>query len=107
MRKSKVASGKFCSKIAAAEGEGRFAKIASSKEVKNEELFAFLKNKELAPQNKRGQNEIKYARVVEWQTRLFKGQVGNRVGSSPTFRTKQNKSEPVMVRIFLFGIFHF
>ena len=25
--------------------------------------------------------------MAEWQTRLFKGQVGNRVGSTPTART--------------------
>lgn len=26
--------------------------------------------------------------VAEWQTRTFKGRVGDRVGSSPTSRTK-------------------
>lgn len=29
-----------------------------------------------------------YADVAEWQTRLFKGQVGNRGGSTPLIRTK-------------------
>ena len=31
--------------------------------------------------------DMKFAGVAEWQTRLFKGQVGNRVGSTPTTRT--------------------
>lgn len=31
--------------------------------------------------------EVRCAGVAEWQTRLFKGQVRNRVGSTPTART--------------------
>ena len=34
------------------------------------------------------QLNITHAGVAEWQTRLFKGQVGNRVGSTPTTCTK-------------------
>ena len=33
--------------------------------------------------------ERKFADVAEWQTRLFKGQVGNRGGSTPLIRTKK------------------
>ena len=33
----------------------------------------------------------KCAGVAEWQTRLFKGQVGNRVGSTPTARTTNQR----------------
>ena len=46
------------------------------------------------------------AGVAEWQTRTFKGRVGDRVGSSPTTSTKQNKSEQT-ARIFLFVLFFF
>ena len=35
--------------------------------------------------------------VAEWQTRTFKGRVGDRVGSSPTSRTKKTFGS------FLFG----
>ena len=43
-----------------------------------------------------------YAVVAEWQTRLFKGQVRNRVGSSPTDCTKKWQVSKETCRFFYF-----
>ena len=41
------------------------------------------------------------AGVAEWQTRTFKGRVGDRVGSSPTTSTKQKGLRAIPRPLFL------